>query len=114
MKRTGSEEECDEGKHQFVAKIFIEEEHAQHDPDRHQTQDGHGPFDQLQHLAKLLYIAGKLVDEGAWEAVGPEAVLASPEGDLQFDLFGLMTVFPEEVEGVLEDGGASLNAIVQP
>lgn len=54
---TGPKEECNEGKDHLIAKVLAEEEHAQHDPDGYNAQDGHGPLDQLQYPAELLDVA---------------------------------------------------------
>ena len=50
----GPEEERDEGIDHFFPKLLIEEEQAQHDPDRDEAKDGHRVFDDLENAAKLL------------------------------------------------------------
>ena len=62
LRYTGSKEKGNEGKDHFFAKLLVEEKHAEHDSDGDKTQNGHGPFDELQDLAELPDVGGELVD----------------------------------------------------
>ena len=44
-----------------------------------------------------------VLDELAWEYVGPKAILPLSEGDLQLDFFRVMLIPVEEVKGMFED-----------
>lgn len=109
-----AEEESDQGKDHLFAELFVEEEHAQHDPDRHYAQYRHCPLDDLQHRPKLLDVGRESINKVTGEAIGPEAILALAKGHLQLDILLLMAISVEEVEGVLEGGRATLDAVVHP
>lgn len=48
------------------------------------------------------------------KTIGPEAILALTEGHLKLDILWLMPISLEEIEGMLEDWGSALYAIIHP
>lgn len=54
------------------------------------------------------------MDERAGKYICPKAILSLPERDLQFHLLWLMSIFPKEIECVLEDGRATLHPVIKP
>ena len=83
---TCTKKESNEGKDHFLAKLLVEEEHAEHDSDGYEAEDGHGVFDYLQDSTKLLDVGGELFHQRAGENVRPEAILALAERDLELDI----------------------------
>lgn len=111
---TCSKKQGDKREHHFIAKIFTEKEHAEHDPNRNDSQDWHGPFDELQNLAKLLDVGRVSINQLAREYIRPEAILALPKRDLELHLLCLVPILFEEVECVFEDRRPSLYTVIQP
>lgn len=111
---TCSEKKSDEWKDHLIAKILAKEEYSEHYSDWDQTQKRHGVLDDLEHFSKFLDVARKLINEVAWETIGPEAILTLTEGNLKLHFFFRMAVLSEEVERMLERGRTALDAIVHP
>lgn len=113
----GAEEEGDEGVDHAVAEVAGEEgvaEDAQHDADGDEPEKRHGPLDDQEQDAEAPDVTPVPGHEPAGEAVCPEAGFPLAEGDLEGDVARRVAVALEVAEGVLEDVGAALDAVVDP
>lgn len=112
--RTCSKKEGNEREDHLFTEFLVKEEHAQHDLDRDQPKNGHGIFDDFENPAKLPDVPREPIDQMTGEAVGPEAVLALTEGNLELDILLFVPILLEEVDGMFEGRRTTLDAVVHP
>lgn len=111
---TGAQEESNKGVDHLIAKVLAEEENPKHDADGNETEDRHSPLDEFEEKPEALDVLRVVGDELAGENVGPKAIFSLAESHLEGHFLSGVTVLLEVVEGVLEDLGSSLNAVVEP
>lgn len=111
---TSTKEQRDQRQDHLFAKILLEEEEPQHDPDRHDAQDRHRVFDHLKDPSQLSNVGLVFLDQLRRENVRPEVVFAFAKRHLQFHRLLLMRVLVEEIKGMFEGRRSTLHAIVHP